>query len=253
MPAPRDQNTYTVEPGRLSCGVRVGVLCQDCHVAFLPGDVQNAASYTFPVQYALVPGADVDSVLHRRDPALIPAFVKAAQELERQGVKAITGNCGYMIAFQKDVAAAVSVPVLMSSPLQTPLLLSLLGPARKLGVLVANGKGVDETMVAQTGIRPEDRERVVFAGLEDKPHFRTSVLQDGGTLDRDAVQAEVVAAACDLVATHPEISALQLECSNLGPYSAAIQRATGRPVFDWIAFIEWVGRATAPPTYTGSF
>jgi hypothetical protein len=253
MPASHGPNVYTVEPGRLSCGVTIGVLCQDCRVPFLPGDVQNAASFSFPVQYALVPGADVDSVLHQRDPALTPAFVQAAQELERQGVKAITGNCGYMLAFQKDVAAAVSVPVLMSSLIQMPLLLSLFGTQRKLGVIVANGKGVDETMVAQTGIRPDDRDRVVFCGLEDNPHFRSSVLDDGGTLDRDAVQAEVVATACDLVARHPEIAALQLECSNLGPYSAVIQRATGRPVFDWIAFIEWVGRATAPPTYAGPF
>jgi hypothetical protein len=253
MPLPRDPNIFTVEPGRLSCGVTIGVLCQDCRVPFLPGDVQNAASYSFPVQYVLVPGADVDSVLHRRDPSLTPAFVHAAQALEKQGVKAITGNCGYMLAYQRDVASAVSVPVLMSSLLQIPLLLSLLGPQRKLGVLVANGAGVDETMVGQIGIRPEDRDRLVFAGMEDGAHFRESVLGDSGTLDRNAVEAEVVSTACQLVAENAEISALQLECSNLGPYSVAIHRATGLPVFDWISFIEWVGRATAPPTYAGPF
>jgi hypothetical protein len=244
---------YTVGPGRLSCGVSIGVLCQDCRVPFLPGDVQNAASFPFPVQYALVPGADVQSVLHRRDPAVTPAFVQAAKELEAQGVRAITGNCGYMLAYQGEVAAAVSIPVLMSSLLQVPLLLSMLGRQHQLGVLVANGGRVDEAMIAQTGLRPQDRSRVVVRGLEDQPAFKAGVLDDTGVLDRAAVTAEVVAAATQLVREHPDIAALQLECSNLGPYAAAIHRATGRPVFDWIAFIEWVQRATAPRTYTGPY
>jgi hypothetical protein len=253
MPSSGQPNPYSVEPGRLSCGVTIGVLCQDCRVPFIPGDVQNAASYSFPVQYARVPGADINLALNQRDPGLTPAFVKAAQELERQGVRAITGNCGYMLAYQEDVAAAVSVPVLMSSLLQVPLLLAMLGAQHKLGVLVANGENVDEAMIAQTGIRSDERHRVVIRGLEDNPNFRSAILDDTGVLDRNAVEAEVVGVACDLIDEHPETAALQLECSNLGPYSAAIQRATGRPVFDWIAFITWVQRATAPPVYAGPF
>jgi hypothetical protein len=240
---------YTVEPGRRSSGVDIGVLCQDCRVPFVPGDVQNASSFPFPVQYMSVPGATVRSVLYDQNPAITPAFVRAAQELEHQGVRAITGNCGYMLAYQREVAGAVSVPVLLSSLLQLPLLLAMLGPTLKVGVLVANGACVDEGMISQTGIRPEDRSRVVIRGLEDEPHFRAAILDEVGTLDRAAVAREVVQAATDLVERHPDIAALHLECSNLPPYSAEIQRATGRPVFDWIAFVEWVRRAVVPPTY----
>lgn len=240
---------YTVEPGRRSSGVDIGVLCQDCRVPFVPGDVQNASSFPFPVQYAPVPGANVRSVLYDHDPAVTPAFVRAAQELEHQGVRAITGNCGYMLAYQQDVAAAVSVPVLLSSLLQLPLLLAMLGPTLKVGVLVANGACVDEAMISQAGVRPDDHSRVVIRGLEDKPHFRAAILDEVGTLDRTAVAGEVVQAASDLVERHPDVAALHLECSNLPPYSAEIQRATGRPVFDWIAFVEWVRRAIVPATY----
>jgi hypothetical protein len=39
------------------------------------------------------------------------------------------------------------------------------------------------------------------------------------------------------VREHPEIGPILLECSNLPPYACAIQKATGRPVFDFTTLI----------------
>jgi hypothetical protein len=44
-----------------------------------------------------------------------------------------------------------------------------------------------------------------------------------------------------------------LECSDLPPYSAAVQRATGRPVFDWIGFINLVHHAVVQQPHGGFF
>ncbi|WP_320178929.1 hypothetical protein [Roseovarius pacificus] len=53
-----------------------------------------------------------------------------------------------------------------------------------------------------------------------------------GTLDFDAVEAEVVQAAKSLVSENPDVGAILLECTDLPPYAAAIQEAIGLSVYD---------------------
>lgn len=244
---------YRATPGRVGYGITVGVLCLHCNVPFVPGDVGNAESYGFPVQYLDVEGATCDSVLRRRDPAVAPAFVAAAKELQHQGVRVITGDCGYMVAYQRAVADAVEIPVLLSSLLQLPLLLATLGRGRKLALMVADDEAFSPELLVLAGVRDEDRERIVIRGMQRGDAFRAAILDEVGTLDRDAVAAEVVATAQGVVADEPAVSAFMLECSNLPPYSAEISRATGLPVFDWIGFIQWARRAAVPPVYQGAF
>jgi glycine/D-amino acid oxidase-like deaminating enzyme len=42
------------------------------------------------------------------------------------------------------------------------------------------------------------------------------------------------------LADRPEVGAILLECKDLPPYSAAVQAATGLPLFDWIGFVNYV-------------
>src|SRR5207302_5143776 len=88
------------------------------------GDVGTASTYDFPVLYREVKGATFEAIIQRQDPAMAAPIVEAAQELARQGAKAITSDCGYFGAYQREVAAAVDVPVFMSSLMQAPLALS---------------------------------------------------------------------------------------------------------------------------------
>ena len=178
-------------------------------------------------------------------------IVEAAEELARQGAKAITSDCGYFGAYQREVALAVDVPVFLSSLMQAPLVLSMLAPEQRLAVLVANGASLGSRLLERIGLR--DTSRIVFRGLEDKTEFRRTVLDEVGTLDVDAVEREVVDAALEVQAEHPELGALLLECSDLPPYSAAVQAATGLPVFDWIGFINYVHQAVNAKPYTGIF
>lgn len=244
---------YPGRQGRISYGIPIGILMLQCNIPFIPGDVGNASSYDFPVQYLLVPGATGDAVITRQDPAITPNFVEAAKQLELQGVRAITGDCAYMGAYQDAVADAVDIPVFLSSLMQVPLVLRMLRPSQKLAVLVANGGSVSDRLLAPVGITPEVAERCVIRGLEDKEHFRSVILDECGHLDAERMEAEMVQTALELVEEDPSIGAFLLECSDMPPYGAAIQRATGLPVFDWIAFINFVHHAVVRTPYRGNF
>jgi hypothetical protein len=171
--------------------------------------------------------------------------------LEAEGVHAITGNCGYMAAYQDVVAAAVSIPVFMSSLLQAPLLLRMLSPQQRLGVLVANGGGITDGVLRGAGI--SDPARLRIQGLDHKPHFNEVILQEVGTLDEGRLRSEVVEAAMEAVEADPSIGAILLECSDLPPYARSVQEATGLPVFDWAGFIRYVHDAISPRGYRGTY
>lgn len=239
--------------GQVGYGFSIGILMLDCNIAFVPGDVGNASTYDFPVQYLLVPGATGDAVVGRQDPALTPRFVEGARQLAAQGVRAITSDCAYMGAYQGAVADAVEVPVFMSSLMQVPMVLGMLRGDDKLAVLVANGRTVSDRLLEPVGIVGGKRERCVFRGLEDKEHFPTVCLANGGEIDVARMEAEMVETAQEVVAEHPDVKAFLFECSDMPPYSAAVQRATGLPVFDWIGFINYVHHAVVRRPYQGFF
>jgi hypothetical protein len=248
---PRSARCYRARRGQVAYGYSVGIVCLEYYLPFIPGDVGNASTYDFPVLYREVEGATFDAIIVRQDPAMAPLVVEAAQELARQGAKAITSDCGYFGAYQREVAAAVPVPVFLSSLMQAPFVLSMLAPAQKVAVLVANGASLSDRVLEKIGI--VDTSRIVFRGLEDKTEFRRTVLDECGTLDADLVAQEVVDAALEVQVAHPEVGAVLLECSDLPPYSAAVQAATGLPVFDWIGFINYVHQAVNAKPYTGVF
>src|SRR5579872_5242946 len=102
---------YKTRRGARNYGIAVGILQLDCSLPFVPGDVDNADTYDFPVIYKVVPGLSTKACLAR-------AAVETAIELERQGVRAISSDCGFMLQFQAQVREAVKVPVCMSSLLQ---------------------------------------------------------------------------------------------------------------------------------------
>jgi hypothetical protein len=139
----------------------------------------------------------------------------------------------------------------MSSLLQAPMLLRMLGATAKIGVLVANRASVTDRVLAGAGVT--DTSRLVFQGLDHQPHWNEVIMQETGVLDEDRIRAEVVRTARDLVAADPSIGALMLECSDLPPYAAAVHEATGLPVFDWAGFIRYVHDAVVPRGYTGLF
>jgi len=230
-------------------GESIGILILDASYPCVPGNVGNASTYDFPVRYREVRGASINRLLNERDPSLLQPFIDAAKELEAEGVKAITGACGFMALFQRQVAESVSVPVFLSSLLQVPFIHRTLTSGQKVGVITANAGALTKEHFMSTGIG--DDIELAIGGMEDQEEFRTSILEEKGTLDSDKIEHEVVGVAERLVADNPEVGAILLECSDLPPYAAAIQNAVGLPVFDFITMIRYVHSSVVRTPFRG--
>lgn len=221
---------YVVGRGQDVSGIPLGIIVMDAHIPYPPGTPGNARTFDHPVLYSVVRGADMEHLIYSPDPELVERFLEAGRELVRQGVKAVVGNCGFMVLFQEQMAAELPVPVYMSSLLQLPLVARGLRPGQRIGVLSSTGHSLTARHLAiATGGMPVD---IAVRGLEDGPAFKAAIHDQVGTLDFDAVQAEVVMAALDVVRSEGDVGAILLECTDLPPYAEAVQEATGLPVFD---------------------
>jgi hypothetical protein len=204
----------------------------------IPGDMGNAATFPFPVRYHRIAGADPDLVVRRGAAGLLDAFIDGARALEREGVGAITTNCGFLVKFQRELAASVRVPVFTSSLLLVPLVHRILPPGRRVGVMTVSAGTLGPEHLAGAGITPEIP--LAVAGLETEKEFTRVLLGDEMELDVDAAREEHIRVARRLVAEHPDIGAIVLECTNMPPYAAEVQRETGRPVFDIVSLVRLV-------------
>jgi len=230
-------------------GESVGILILDAAYPCVPGNVGNAGTFDFPVRYKVVKNASIDRLLNQRDPSLLDPFIEAARELQAEGVKAVTGACGFMALFQRQVADALDIPVFLSSLLQVPFIYQMLPTGRKIGVISADSSALTPAHFSGVGIAPGIP--LVFGGMENQKEFREAVLLEKGTLDSDQIQREVVEVADQMVKTHPDIGAFVLECSDLPPYAAAVQAAVNRPVFDFITMIQYVHSALVRRPFQG--
>jgi hypothetical protein len=222
-------------------GFAVGILMLDTRFPRIVGDMGHAATFDFPVRYHRVAGAGPDRVVRRGAEGLLPAFIEGARQLEREGVGAVTTNCGFLVKFQREMAAAVSVPVFTSSLLLVPLVRRMLAPGRSVGILTVNAATLTPEHLDGAGITLDIP--IVVAGLETEKEFTRVLLDDELELDVDAAREEHVRVARRLVAEHPEVGAIVLECTNMPPYAADIQRETARPVFDIVSLVRMVHRA----------
>lgn len=232
---------YTADRGRDVYGIPIGIIVMDCLIPYPPGTPGNARSFDHPVIYSVVKGADMENLIYNPKPGLVDRFIEAGQELVRQGAKAIIGNCGFMVLFQREMAAALPVPVFMSGLLQLPLIRQGLAPEQSIGIISASGGSLTKRHmdIACWGTNVPFNIR----GLEKKPAFKAAIHDQVGTLDFEAVEAEVVAEALSIQQDHPNTGAILLECTDLPPYAEAVQRATGLPVFDITSLIQWAHAA----------
>jgi hypothetical protein len=197
----------------------LGVLMLDTRFPRPPGDVGHPASWQMPVRYRRVAGASPQRVVREADPALLAPFVDAARALQAEGASAITTGCGFLIRFQTEMQAALDVPVWTSSLLALPAL-------PRPGVVTVDA----QSLAGLAGDTPVE-------GLAPGCALQRTLLDDLPTLDMAQAEADTVAAAQRLVQRHPAIESLVLECTNLPPYAAAVQRATGRPVHHLMTFV----------------
>ena len=236
--------------GRTHYGEAVGIMTLETVFPRIPGDVGNASTFRFPVKLRTVKGASINRVVKQGDPALLEPFIEAAKELEKEGVRAITTSCGFLALFQDELAKSVKIPVFASSLMQVPLVYKMLGKGHKVGIITADSGSLSEKHLRAAGI---DSIPLAIAGMEDQEEFPKAFLRNEPAIDPDKIRAEIVGVVKNLVSKNPDIGAFVLECANMPPYSAAIQEATGLPVFDIVTFINYVYGAVVRKPFKESF
>lgn len=222
-----------------------------------PGAIGNATTFSFPVVHKVVKGATGSATVHALSahPPGSPAYqeaiapwLAAAQELEAEGVRAITTSCGFTALFQKELADSVNVPVFATSLLLAPMMARSLGRGRKVGIVTADGRSLTERHLAGAGIDPAT---VCCIGLEDSAVFCEMAYADRHDLDLDAMDAAVRDAVRALLRREPAIGALLLECSLLPPYAASVQAEFGLPVFDFTTMINMIHSTLVRSPFAG--
>ena len=206
----------------------LGIVMLDTRFPRLPGDIGHPDAFGVPTIQRVVKGAWPDKVVQSaaslRASGLLPALLAAVGAMAQGGAHAITTSCGFLVLLQKELQAAVQVPVVTSSLLQLP---GLLATQRKVGVLTISRAKLGAAHLRAAGVPRERLKDVVVQGVDPTGEFATAIL--GNQLYMDVVQTsrEVVAAAVTLKKREPLLQHLVLECTNMPPYRDAIEAATG--------------------------
>jgi hypothetical protein len=231
---------------RTNYGQAIGILMLNTRFPRIPGDIGNATTFSFPVVYKVIEEAKAFNITDV-DPKLLEPFIRGGRELQEKGVRAITTSCGFLAPFQKELAAALDVPVFTSSLLQVQYVYPFLKPNQKVGVITANGQALGERHFEGAGISHIPK---AITGLEHS-HFAEMFFSGSNQLDEKRAEAELVEAAKKLVGENPDVGVIVLECTNMPPYAAAIHDAVGLPVFDIVTLINYVYAALEPRRFKG--
>ena len=234
--------------GKSIYGAHVGILMLEARFPRIPGDMGNATTWPFPVHYKVVRGASPDRVVRNRAEGLLSSFIEAGLELISDGVDGITTNCGFLSLFQEELSSALSVPVATSSLMQVPLLEAVLPNGKRVGILTISGSTLTQEHLVKAGCAPD----IPVGSTEGGSEFTRVILNDEAQLDVDKARQDNVSAAQALIAQHPEVGAIVLECTNMVPYARDIRLATGIPVFSIESFVVWFQRGLMPRAYPPS-
>ncbi len=228
--------------GKSIYGARLGILMLEARFPRIPGDMGNAGTWPFPVLYRIVKGASPQRVVREKATGLLPAFIDAAKELVAEGADGITTNCGFLALFQKELAAAVGVPVATSGLLQAPFIESLLPPGKRVGIVTVSGESLTAEHLGAIGLRAD----IPIQGTEGGSEFTRVLLGNEERLDVAAAERDILEAGETLLRRHGDLGAILLECTNMAPYARALREATRLPVFDIYSFMIWFHAGLAP-------
>jgi Asp/Glu/Hydantoin racemase len=206
----------------------LGVVMLDTCFPRPRGDIGSALTFALPVNQRVVrsvwPANVVQSAAGLRAGRVVPAFVSVVRALEREGARAITTSCGFLVLLQKELQAAVKVPVITSSLMLLPRLLKA---QPRVGVLTISARSLGADYLRAAGVPRERLGDVMVQGVDPASEFATRILGNQPTMDLDKARNDVVAAALALKARDPALTDVVLECTNMPPYRAAVEAATG--------------------------
>lgn len=118
-----------------------------------------------------------------------------------------------------------------------------LPPGKRVGVITVSGSSLTPKHMEAAGV-PLD---TPFIGTEKgREFFRVLILGEKEDLDVSLAEQDILEAGRTLVASHPDVGAIVLECTNMPPYAASLREALGLPVYDIYSMISWFHTGLRP-------
>ena len=226
-------------------GVSIGILMLDTAFERFIGDIGNARTWPFPVQYRIVTGATPNRVTRPEGPGMLDAFKAAADELIGGGVDGITTTCGFLALHQRELAAHCTVPVATSALLQVPMVERILPRGRRPAILTFSAESLTTRHLEAVGVDPA----TPVHGMPADSAFQRAIRRATRPCSLRLCSARCSPRPVASVARIPRVGALVLECTNLAPYSRDIARLTGLPVFDMVTMVHWFHRSLRPERF----
>jgi hypothetical protein len=220
----------------------LGALCldytEDIHRP--PGDVIESSSYHFPIIKQKVEGASLWNVVQSDEFSddYLQLFVDACNLLKNKGCIGIITSCGFLAQIQNKISSKIDLPIATSSLLQIPYVLSIISPNKKVAVLTFDTNKLNKIHFKGVGISDQMMERIIIDGCKVGEPLHNVIVR-GEPYVAEEIKTELVTLATDLVLKNSNIGAFVLECTQMPPFSKAIQQAVHLPVFDGVTLVDW--------------
>merc|ERR1719387_2713323 len=182
----------------------LGVIRLDYDYPPADGDIDCPASYGYDVIFRVVPGLTF-AVAQRGHfgEEVERNFADGIKYLESRGVNAITGDCGFMMAFQVLARKIASKPVFMSSMCQCPAVACAFDPNDKILILTANAESLKpqkEVLMNNCGFDVNE-DRFLIVGCQNVPGF--DAVAKGEKVPLEVVQPGIIKLTMQVLQQHP--------------------------------------------------
>jgi len=210
------------------------------------GHQSYMTTYNFPIRLKFVesplPPDDIDKEKEKKYRGWnLPEWIKRAKELEEEGVRAIVTGCGITGTMQRELSNSVNIPVFTSTILFVPVIYNSLSSGKKVGILTASSKLItrwDNMLLKECGV--SESIPIIISGMSESDYCETWWSQLNQGFDKKKVEEAIVKVALQMISEEPKIGTIVCECTEMPPYSEAIRKATGLPVFDAVDMVNYV-------------
>lgn len=218
---------------------RIGVLRIDYDYPPMKGDVDHKDSFKYEVIYERIKGLTFHKARCAEWSDEIAYEVRIAiRRLEQAGCIGITGDCGFMMAYQINIRRLTGLPVFMSSLLQAPIAAAAYQADEKIAILTADSNTLApnlENLLTYFGITV-DPSRFVVIGCQDVKGFEA--VKNGQKVNYKMVSQGILNLLRKHCINDEKIKSVLMECTEMPVYADLIRKETGMPVFDAITMID---------------
>lgn len=215
----------------------LGVLMLEGRMADEPGCMASAETFGYPVLRHVVRGSRTPRSQAEAE-AMLPAYVEAAREVAARGATAVTANCGLIALLQRELAAAVDVPVVTSALLSVPTAYAATGN-RPVGVLTFFTSAVDERNFQASGWSEQDIP-VTVGGVGESEAWLEFL--ETKTLDeprRERMRRDLLDTLTLMRQRQPGLGSIVCECTMIPAVLDDVRDQVPLPVFDILTTLDW--------------